>query len=84
MLFGVTWFMFEKTSKIRKFPETSFHIFIENFSFSARKICVHPQFSTEFELKGTIFENKYVLVVFEYSEFDSYEGSNSILSAKDK
>ena len=39
-----------------------FHIFIENLSFSTSKICcVHPQFSTEFELKGTIFENKYVL-----------------------
>ena len=61
-----------------------FHIFIEKFSFSTRKICcVHPQFSTEFELKGTIFEKK-ICSVLKYSECDPNERINSVLSAKDK
>ena len=44
---------------------------------------MHPQFSTEFELKGAMFENRYVLC-WNTRECDSYESSNSVVAAKDK
>ena len=56
MLFGVMGLFLRKLVKYVDFKKLDFHIFIENFSFSTRKICcVHPQFSTDFEFKGTIF-----------------------------